>query len=1031
MSERVIENPVINSPYEEPQRHFKFDEEGITTTIIPERRPSAYWKPVPSARKQGGAQQRLQGDWTEDRIELNHEINRVRLRVADWRRAGYPNVTSTTRDLLRYWQRPDRERRLFFCQLEAIETAIWLAEVAHHTGDHSVQNMLREANDRANPGLFRIAFKMATGSGKTVLMAMLIAWHTLNKIANPHDGRFYDAFLVVTPGITIRDRLRVLQPSEPLNYYKAHDIVPPDQFGRLQRAKIVITNFHAFLQREKESVSKLTREVLGDTGAFTESPDEMVRRVCRELGNKKNIIVLNDEAHHCYLRKPDEVEEETLTGEEREEAETREEHARVWASGLMAVANKIGIRQVYDLSATPFFLRGSGYAEGTLFPWVVSDFSLIDAIESGIVKVPRVPIRDNSMIGEVPKYRHLWPHVAEHLPKKGRSTDPVTGEPKLPMELEGAIRTLYENYEEYWEKWQEGAKDAGNGEGFMPPVFIVVCNNTNVSKMVYDWISGWEVPLDDDTEPMRIATGNLALFRNDDGHDNWLPTPNTILVDSQALESGDTITGLFKDFASREIDEFKQDYRRRYPDRDVDAISDGDLLREVLNTVGKPGTLGANVRCVVSVSMLSEGWDAHTVTHILGIRAFGTQLLCEQVVGRGLRRVSYETSTRSCLVRGEVVEYESFEPEYAEVYGVPFDIIPSSGSPVDPQPPRNPTRVRALDSRLDCEITFPRVVGYRYDVGTERLGYKFSEESQMILTTQDVPTEVHQAALIGPYVIHNLDDLKAQRLQEVEFRVAKRTLEQYFRADPTEKTEQDASPEAWPRDVKAWLFPQILQITRKWLEECLVCHDNTFPQLLLFAQNSYNASRRIYSAIVAGDADTSTPEPRLKPMLPPYDPIGSTRYVDFDTTRPVYVTDENKCHISHVVADTESWEQKMAQTLEDMPEVLRYVKNHNLGFRIPYVVDGEEHAYTTDFIAHIDDGHEDPLNLIIEVTGAKGEHKAAKVDTTRTLWVPAINNHGGFGRWAFIEIRDPWNAENELREYFNARNAGSVRTDGL
>ncbi|MGI5818079.1 MAG: BPTD_3080 family restriction endonuclease [Armatimonadota bacterium] len=1011
MSERVIENPVINSPYEEPQRHFKFDDEGITTTILPERRPSAYFMPVPRARKQG-AQQRLQGDWTEDRIEENTFVNRVRRRVADWRAAGYPSVTSTTRDLLRHWQRPDRERRLFFCQMEAVETAIWIAEVAHKTGDDWVRNQLDQANENANPGLFRIAFKMATGTGKTVLMAMLIAWQVLNKIANPHDARFYDAFLVVTPGITIRDRLRVLQPSEPSNYYKQHDIVPPDQLERLQRAKIVITNFHAFLQREKESVSRLTKEILPDENAFTETPDEMVRRVCRELGNKKNIIVLNDEAHHCYQRKPDD-EDLDLTGDERKEAEAREEHARVWASGLKAVANKIGIRQVYDLSATPFFLRGSGYAEGTLFPWVISDFSLIDAIESGIVKVPRVPIRDNSMVDEVPKYRHLWPHVAEHLPKKGRSTDPVTGEPKLPMELEGALRTLYENYEDYSEKWQEGAQAAGNGEGFMPPVFIVVCNNTNVSKMVYDWISGWEVPLDDDGEITRIATGNLPLFRNDDGHDNWLGRPNTILVDSEALESGDTITGLFKEFASREIDEFKQDYRRRYPDRDVEAISDEDLLREVLNTVGKPGTLGANVRCVVSVSMLSEGWDAHTVTHILGIRAFGTQLLCEQVVGRGLRRVSYETSTRSCLVRGEEVEYESFEPEYAEVYGVPFAFIPSSGGPVDPPPPRNPTRVRALDSRLDCEITFPRVQGYRYDVGTERLGYKFSEDSRMILTTRDVPTEVQQAALIGPYVIHNLDDLKAQRLQEVEFRVAKRTLETYFRADPTEETEEDTTPEAWPRDVRAWLFPQILQITRQWIDECLVCHDNTFPQLLLFAQNSYNASGRIYRSIVAADPG----EARLKPMLQPYDPVGSTRYVDFDTTRPVYATDEQKCHISHVVADTGSWEQKMAQTLEDMDEVLRYVKNHNLGFRIPYVVDGEEHTYITDFIAHIDDGQDDPLNLIIEVTGAKDEHKVAKVDTTRTLWVPAINNHGGFGRWAFIEIRDPWNAEHELRSF--------------
>ncbi len=1014
MEDRIIENPVINSPYGEPERHFEFDEEGITNTIVPERRHSEYFVPVPAARKKG-SQVRLQGDWTEDRIEENREINRIRDRVADWRKAGYPHTTSTTRELLKYWTRDDRERRLFFCQIEAIETAIYVTEAAAKAGDHWIDNYLREQNEEANPGLYRIAFKMATGAGKTVVMAMLIAWQTLNKIANPRDARFHDAFLIVTPGITIRDRLRVLLPSEPANYYWHHDIVAQEMMDRIQRAKIIITNFHAFIPREKQKVSKLTKSILPDPEAFTETPEQMVRRVCASLGNKKNIIVLNDEAHHCYQRKPDDPEEEKLTGDERKEADQRAEHARVWASGLKAVAKKIGIRQVYDLSATPFFLRGSGYAEGTLFPWVVSDFSLIDAIESGIVKVPRVPVADNSMVDDIPKYRHLWPHIADELPKKGRSTDPVTGEPKLPAELEGALRTLYENYEDYWDKWHESANDS---DGFTPPVFIVVCNNTNVSKMVYDYISGWELPLDDEGEETRVVPGKLEFFRNDDGHGNWLARPNTILVDSEALESGDTITGTFKEFAATEIEEFKKDYRRRYPDRDVEDIDDADLLREVLNTVGKPDTLGAHVRCVVSVSMLSEGWDAHTVTHILGIRAFGTQLLCEQVVGRGLRRVSYDTSTRSCMVRGEEVEYESFEPEYAEVYGVPFAFIPSSGGPVKPPPMRNPTRVRALDARLDCEITFPRVQGYRYDVRTDRLSHEFSEESKMVLTTQDIPTWVENRPIVGETAILNLDDLKTRRLQEVVFLLAKLTLERYFRADCEEHTEH-ADEHKWARDVQAWLFPQVLDITRQWVDECVVCHDNTFPQLLLLIEPAYTASDRIYRAI-ARDAG----EDRLKPMLQPYDTIGSTRYVDFDTTRPVYATDPDKCHISHVVADTGSWEQKMAQTLESMDEVLRYVKNHNLGFRIPYVVGGEEHAYITDFIVHIDDGQEDPLNLIIEVTGDKDDDKTAKVDTAEALWVPAINNHGGFGRWAFIEIRDPWNAENEIRQFLSTTDAG-------
>ena len=232
-----------------------------------------------------------------------------------WREGGYPGTTKTTARLLDYWQRPDREKKLFFCQIEALETAIYITEVATEIRRRLDRKRLREANDDANPGLFRMAFKMATGSGKTVVMAMLIAWQTLNKLANPQDARFSDTFLIVTPGITIRDRLRVLLPNDPQNYYRQRDIVPPGPAGtNLAKAKILITNFHAFLPREKVAAGKLTKAILANGGGrtrFTETPDQMVRRVCRELGNKKNIIVINDEAHHCYRRKPDGEEVKT------------------------------------------------------------------------------------------------------------------------------------------------------------------------------------------------------------------------------------------------------------------------------------------------------------------------------------------------------------------------------------------------------------------------------------------------------------------------------------------------------------------------------------------------------------------------------------------------------------------------------------------------------------------------------------------------------------------------------------------------
>jgi type III restriction enzyme len=908
------------------------------------------------------------------------------------------SVSKTTRHLLEYWHNNDRTRRLFFCQIEAVETAIYITEVAKKYNDVWIENSLRAANATANPLLYRIAFKMATGSGKTVVMAMIIAWHTLNKIANPQDSLFSDTFLIVTPGITIRDRLRVLLPNDPQNYYRAMDIVPPNLFEQLQKAKIIITNFHAFKQRERIQAGKLTKSILGkgNGSAFMETPDQMVRRVCRELGNKKNIVVINDEAHHCYRRKVD-SEEEILKGDDLKEAETREEEARIWISGLEAVKAKLGIRNIYDLSATPFFLRGSGYSEGTLFPWVVSDFSLIDAIECGIVKVPRVPVSDNAMVGEQPTYRDLWLRIREHLPRKGRKTDALVGELNLPAELEGALQSLYLNYEKYYRKWEQNTE--ARSRELTPPVFIVVCNNTNVSKMVYDYVAGWEKPLSEDESI--VVPGKLPLFSNEE-HSKWSARPNTILVDSQQLESGEAMSSDFKKIAASEIEEFKSEYRVRFPGRDVENLTDEDILREVMNTIGKPGKLGEQIKCVVSVSMLTEGWDANTVTHILGIRAFGTQLLCEQVVGRGLRRTTYVSQKSSIVVNEKEVEIDTFPAEYAEVYGVPFSFIPTAGSATDPRPGPEPTRVHALEDRSACEITFPRLMGYRYELPAEKLSARFTEDSQMVISTADIPTKTENAPIVGETSIHTLDELKIRREQEVIFLLSKFVLEKYLR---------DAD-----NNTKPWLFPQLLGITKEWCEKCVACKDNTFIQLLLLIEFANQAAQKIYLSIVNAD----TGNKRLMPVLYPFDTIGSTRHVDFDTIRTTYRTREDKCHVSDVVLHS-GWEGKMAQTLEDMNEVIAYVKNQNLGFNIPYILDSEEHNYVSDFIVKLDDGHgkENPLNLIIEVTGQKKKDKEIKVSTARTLWVPAVNNHGDFGRWGFIEIRYPWNAMTEISGFLN------------
>ena len=398
------------------------------------------------------------------------------------------------------------------------------------------------------------------------------------------------------------------------------------------------------------------------------------------------------------------------------------------------------------------------------------------------MKIPRVPVSDNNMIGDQPTYRDLWLCIRDELPKKRAKDATHTAEPRLPTALQGALESLDSNYKLYYAKWAANAE--ATAEGQPPPVFIVVCNNTSVSKMVFDYIAGWEKDMG---EGHKVAvSGALPLFSNArDG--KWTTRPNTILVDSVQLESGEAMSDDFRRAAAVEIEEFKAEYRERYPERDVDALTPEDLLREVLNTVGKPGKLGEQIKCVVSVSMLTEGWDANTVTHILGVCAFGTQLLCEQVVGRGLRRMSFALDDNG-----------RFFPEYAEVYGVPFSFIPSAGFNPDPRPPKDFTRVRGLPERAGAEMRFPRVMGYKYDLPPEKLQFKFDADSRMVLSTKTVPTETLNAPIVGATSLHTLDDLKARRVSEVDFKLARHVLETHLRDDT-------ADPCA---AIKSWLFPR-------------------------------------------------------------------------------------------------------------------------------------------------------------------------------------------------------------------------------
>ena len=631
----------------------------------------------------------------------------------------------------------------------------------------------------------------------------------------------------------------------------------------------------------------------------------------------------------------------------------------------------------FDLSATPFFLKGSGYREGTLFPWVVSDFGLMDAIESGIVKIPRVPTSDDSMTGTGPMYRDLWLRVRDALPRKGLKDTPIDGQPVIPKELEGALRTLYADYERDFDAWE----DAGIGT---PPVFIVVCSNTATSKLVYDWIAGWEK--DDGV----VVPGNLALFSNEQDQ-RMRARPNTILVDSAQLDKDEALDPAFKKAAAAEIETFKREYVARFPGRSADDITPETILREVMNTVGKPDRLGEHIRCVVSVAMLTEGWDANTVTHILGIRAFGTQLLCEQVVGRALRRASYDAD-----------ENGMFEPQYAEVYGVPFSFLSVAGrGRVKAAKPV--MVVKALPERSELRIEFPRVVGYRFEMPTEHLVARFDDSSILQLSTQEVALKTQVDPIVGEMEIHTLDALRDVRMQTVEFTIAKRTLDNHFK-----------DPEGGDRP---WLFPQLVRITRDWIAQCVTPYlkDTAFAQLLLFVEYSHAAADRINQAIVAGTQG----EKRLMPILRPYERIGSTDSVYFETTKTCY--DTEKSHINRVVQDS-GWESKLADVLESMPEVVAYAKNQGLNFKIPYTYEGRAGNYVPDFLIRLRDaastGEDDLLTLVLEVSGEARKDKQAKVATAQHLWTEAVNNWGGLGRWAFLEVTDPWDAGNLIESRF-------------
>lgn len=992
-----VDDPIINSPFVEPARHYQLSDEGQPTGLLGDgRRPSIQVVPVPAARRRV-KQGELDLGETPNTIKVNHVVNDIRERVGAWRRNGHSGVGPETKRLLQHWTRPDRGRPLFFCQVEALETLIYLTEV----DPERFRAKLEEANAEANPGLFRLASKMATGSGKTTVMGMIIAWHSVNKARQPNSKKFTDAFLVVCPGITIKDRLRVLQPSDPENIYEALDLVPPDLLDAVRRSRIVITNYHAFMLRETEELSKLNRQILGGREGekrFLETEGQMVARVAKELMQRRDILVLNDEAHHCYRQNVTAAADKAakLEAEEKEEAKRNNEEARVWINGIEAFDRVLGVKTVFDVSATPFFLRGSGYPEGTLFQWVVSDFGLLDAIESGIVKVPRLPTLDDRVAGELPLFRNVYARVKDKLPKKGRGkqAEGALNPHNIPALLASALDALYDHYAKTFTEW-ENQPELGR-----PPVFIIVCNNTATSKLIYDYVAGYEIA-GQDSGPSRMVAGKLPLFRNVEESGRRVQPMRSLLIDSEQLDSGEALSDEFLKAAEGEIEAFKSEMRRRGM-ADADRLTNEAILREVMNTVGRPGKLGGEIRCVVSVSMLTEGWDANTVTHILGVRAFGTQLLCEQVVGRGLRRVSYEVDP----------ETGCFPVEYADVLGIPFTFA-QSGKQTIIKPPARITHVKARRDRPDLAIRWPRVEGYRLVFPRRPLKAEFTSDSDFHLTPDMIPTQTENEPFVGEGITldlrHNADQL---RLKSVIFDVAGYTLNRFFK-------DNDGN-------TQVWRYPELVRITEVWFDRHLHCHGGCRKQFLKWRQFAHVAAEKIHNAVARSLQGESGADGHQLPILDAYNPEGSTNHVDFTTSKKLIFTTKNS-PVTHVVADSE-WELAFAERLEQMKDVvLSYVKNHALHFEIPYWWENEERRYRPDYILKLDDGRgaDDLLNLIVEIKGLRDNQDSAKADAATALWVPAVNKAGRYGRWAFVEINSNniYEAEAVIRGFAKVKEA--------
>lgn len=1014
-----VDSPIINSPFYPPQHHWHI-EKGTQPLKAEGRRPASYYFRVPEHGERGrkpkkGQEELLKGAEVGQEEELAL-VNKLRQNVASWRDGEltgkpYDGASRVTRELLELWHSEDRMQRLFFAQVEAAETIIFLMEAAEPYHRNIPPIPTDEPSSDAKAAGFRAfsryACKMATGTGKTTVMGMLAAWSILNRIASPTDDRFTDTVLVVCPNVTIRERLQELDPAMgDLSLYRTRQLVPPHRMEELRRGEVMIANWHRLAKQETNSVNGQSAQVVktgvpvpqvkneGKANEYTEikyfeSDKAWFKRIRQELGSGRgralHWLVFNDEAHHAY-RRGDRVTDEADLEEDKNLSKKNAREATVWIEGLdrinkLAGGNKKGIRFCVDLSATPFYIQGSGNEVGKPFPWVVSDFSLLEAIESGLVKIPQLPSRDPTGADEA-AYFNIWRWIQEKAEEDGYGKKLS---PEVVMTYASApINLLAEEWHQRFQQWESSAKHQHKHP--VPPVFIVVCRDTQVAKAVYEWLAEGEGGHGDAPPWFRNAPGQEVTVRIDSRVVEDIEEGGTKDETRRLRFTMDTIGK--SEWPGGKVPEEWSELVRKHNEKVANDDNDGSL-----RWMDERIPPGRDVRCIVSVSMLTEGWDANTVTHIVGLRPFGSQLLCEQVIGRALRRKSYALKDDGS---------EQFAEETAKVFGVPFELVPfkvreSHDPPVQPEP----NHIYSLPERAEYEITFPIVTGYQQSGGTE-IRVDWDQVTQVTLDPMEIPQAVELTSLTAPEGSLSeygpgerpklsLEKWREQfREQQVAFRLAREVCKRW---------QQDHGQDSVPT---VQLFQTVLSATRRFLadDSKLIRRGDSQPcDVLAVGHYMQEAVSALLNGIRQGGEDSV----RELPVIPQgASGRGSTLHVDFYSTKPIYSVE--KCHLNAIVADTAKWEQSAAFALDSHPGVEKWVKNDHLGFAIPYRKKTVQARYYPDFLVVLDNG----LQVIVEVKGQYTDDADAKANAAER-WVAAMNNLGEHGQWQYLLITDPQN----------------------